>query len=123
MPVTVIYDAQCGFCSASRRFAEGFDTRQQLHFVSMHEPDLLSRFPQLHGLDLNGSMHVLTPDGRVHREIEAVRAILRQLPGLQWMALLFGLPGVHALGNLGYRWVARNRMCLMGSTCRLPQRK
>ena len=64
-------------------------------------------------------MHVVLPDGRIARRIDAVRLIYGAI-GLGWLAAPLGWPGLHWLFDRLYGLFARNRMRigrLLGRDC------
>lgn len=67
----------------------------------------------LNGHDCGQALHVLTPDERILRGFYAVRHLLG-FTWLFWLLPLFYLPGVPALGEKAYAWVAANRYRLFG---------
>jgi predicted DCC family thiol-disulfide oxidoreductase YuxK len=60
---------------------------------------------------LAAAMHLVRADGRVFAGADALPEILRRLPGKQWMAMPFALPGVRPLARRIYRWIAERRHC------------
>jgi hypothetical protein len=72
-------------------------------------------------------MHLVTPDRRhVYHGFGALRWLAWRLPILWPVAPLLYLPGVPALGQHLYLWVARNRFRLVpchGGVCALPPLK
>lgn len=78
----------------------------------MHDADLLKRFPQLAGQDLNSGMRLILADGRIFAGADAVREVLRRLPGGAWIAALYRIPGFGRLARGAYSWIARHRRSL-----------
>lgn len=117
--VTVLYDADCGFCTrCSRLLARRGATAA---FVPLQTADLAAL-----GVDAELALRELPAvlgGGAVVYGAEAFRAALRTGPW--WMragAALLGVWPVSALGRWGYRLVAANRYRLPGASasCRLP---
>ena len=61
-------------------------------------------------------MHVLTPDGRVVKGVDAFAHVWSRIPRYKWGEKLIQLPGIHQLAKVGYEIFARNRH-------RLPKKK
>ena len=103
---TLIYDGTCGFC---RRWVERlrrWDRRGALEMVPFQAPDLEARFPGVSRRECADRIHLVDEQGAVHRGASAAREALRRLPvGWLW-ALPFHLPGVLAVADRAYVWVA-----------------
>ncbi len=82
--------------------------------MSVQDQDSVARF----GIPLPAlaaAMHLLLPppDGRVLAGADAAPEILRLLPRWRWLAGLFRVPGVRPVAWRVYRWIARQRRCLV----------
>ena len=65
------------------------------------------------------AMHVVLPDGRILRAMEAVRAVYGAV-GLGWLIAPTGWPGIRWLADGSYRFFARHRLAfsrMLGRTC------
>jgi predicted DCC family thiol-disulfide oxidoreductase YuxK len=118
----VLFDGLCPFCLKSVALLKRLDWLHRLSFLSVREPDALpARDPPLDPDRLLQEMHLLTPDGRdVHRGFAAFRWMAWRLPPLWPVLPLLYLPGMAALGQRAYLWVARNRFRLIpchGGVC------
>lgn len=108
----LLYDGDCRFCRASA----GRLTRlagPKLRLVSLHEPGLLEALAISQEAAMQ-AMHLVTPEGRVFRGLEAAVQALRHRPIVGVLAKAYYLPGLRQLGDLGYRLVARYRYAIMG---------
>jgi len=65
--------------------------------------------PPISETALQQAMHLVTPDGRVHAGGLAMTAMLPYLPGGSVLRVLFRVPGIQAITNRVYRWVAEHR--------------
>jgi predicted DCC family thiol-disulfide oxidoreductase YuxK len=125
----VIYDGECKFCTASVRKLQRYDRSGRLAFLSLHDPEVGRRWPDLTHDDLMQYMYVVTPEGRKYRGAEAFKYLSTRLPALYWMAPLLYLPGLmpswqacyRAFAKRRYRW-GRIESCDDGS-CRIPTRR
>jgi predicted DCC family thiol-disulfide oxidoreductase YuxK len=122
----VIYDGECLFCTASARRLARMDRRGRLAFLSLHDPQVNARWPDLRKDDLMQYVYVITPAGDRSRGAEAFRYLSLRLPALYWMAPLLHIPGLMPLWQFFYRAFAKRRYrfgriesCDNGS-CRLP---
>ncbi len=114
----VIYDGQCKFCSTQVRRLNRFDTGGRLAFISLHDPQVASRWPELQHDDLMREMYVIDRNGHQHRGADAGKYLSRRMPSLWWAAPLLHIPFSMPLWRWMYRQVA-NRRYLFGrvETC------
>lgn len=110
----MVYDARCGFCRARVAQLRWFDSGKRLDYVSLHDPDVSERFPELPSQRLLDEMCVVTPAGSEFWGADAVRYLSRRLPTLWWLAPAMHLPGAMLAWRPLYRWVSRNRYFLGG---------
>jgi predicted DCC family thiol-disulfide oxidoreductase YuxK len=113
----VIYDGQCQFCRRSVERLRRLDSQQRLAFISLHDPEVSRRFPDLTKDQLLAEIYVVDQQGRRYGGAAAIRYLSRRLPRLWPLAPLMHLPGSLPLWNYLYRWVARRRYLLGGATC------
>jgi len=114
----VIYDGHCRMCSAQVGFLERFFAGGRVAYLSLHDPEVARRYPDLTHDDLMRQMYVVDRQERRHGGAAAVRYLSRRLPRLWWLAPLLHLPGSMPLWQWLYRQVA-NRRYLFGrlETC------
>lgn len=115
---TLIYDGDCEFCRRSVRLVDRWDVRGRIEPVPFQSANL-----ERYGIARSAAeeaMHVVDPDGAVWRGAEAAREILRLLPAGRPLGWLFRLPGVPALAERTYAWIARrrHRFGCSSETCR-----
>ncbi|RIK79939.1 MAG: DUF393 domain-containing protein [Planctomycetota bacterium] len=113
----VIFDGNCGICSAQVRKLLWWDCQQRLAYLSLHDPEVQRRFPDLSHDRLMQEMAIVDRGGRRHWGPEAIRYLTRRLRRLWWAAPLAHFPGSMLLWRPLYRWVARNRYRLSGGVC------
>lgn len=120
-PPVLVYDGDCGICTKLSGVARRFVMPRRGTVVASYDLDL-----EHYGLTTEQCLEALQfvdERGRVHSAQDAVARLL--LAGAPWwkpLGAVLLLPGVHALAGAGYRWVARNRYRLPGSTeaCAMP---
>jgi predicted DCC family thiol-disulfide oxidoreductase YuxK len=113
----VIYDGHCKFCTAMTRNLAAWDAHShKLAFLSLHDPEVQKRFPQLTHEQLMKEMYVVDRRGKYHKGAEAFRYLTTRLPRLCWLAPLMFIPFSLPLWRWGYRQIARRRYALMGKT-------
>lgn len=122
---TVIYDGQCRFCRSQIAILRRLDVAGSLAFVSLHDPEVARRFPELDSEDLHAQMYVVDRGGRARGGAEGVRFLSRRLPALWPLAALLHVPGSMPLWAWLYRVIAHNRYRIAGrcddGTCKLPR--
>ena len=122
----VLYDGQCAFCRKSVELLRRLDWLHQLSYLDARDRAGLPAGAPLGAARLLEEMHVLTPDRQVYHGFGALRWLAWRLPLLWPVAPLLYLPGVPALGQRLYLWVARNRFRLVpchGGVCAVPPAK
>jgi predicted DCC family thiol-disulfide oxidoreductase YuxK len=121
----VIFDGQCRFCTAQVRRLAGWDSRGRLAYLSLHDPQVAERYPDLSHEQLMQAMVVVDPKGCRHIGADAIRRVSTQLPRLWCLAPLLNIPGSLPLWQFLYRQVAKRRYKIAGTcedgTCRLHQ--
>jgi predicted DCC family thiol-disulfide oxidoreductase YuxK len=105
----VIYDGHCSICTAQVRRLARWDRRRRLAYLSLHDPEVAARFPDLTQDDLMQNMYVVDVRGRRHRGAAAVRHLARRLPVLWWLVPILSLPGSLPVWQWLYRQVATRR--------------
>jgi predicted DCC family thiol-disulfide oxidoreductase YuxK len=143
----VIYDDRCGFCMRSLKVCRAFDIGRRLRFHGASDvrrmpglaepakadavkagsvrrpPEGRAAFPQLADADFENAMFTVAPDGSVARGFFAFRRVVREVPLMWPLLLLFYFPGSGAIGPRAYAWVARNRgrFGCESEVCDLPE--
>lgn len=105
----VIFDGDCRFCTAQVRRIAWFDRGGRLAFLSLHDPEVARRYPDLTHEQLMEEMYVIDRQGRRHAGADGFRYLTRRLPLLWPLAPLMHIPFSLPLWRWGYRQVARRR--------------
>lgn len=113
----VIYDGDCRFCTGQVRNLRRLDLiGGRLSFLSLHDPRVAQRYPDLSHDALMDQMYVVDTRGRRHGGSDAVRYLTRRLP-LLWPAMpILHLPGTARLWRWAYQQVAKRRYKIGGKT-------
>jgi predicted DCC family thiol-disulfide oxidoreductase YuxK len=130
--LVVLYDRDCGLCTATARTLRRWDRRGRLELLPLQDADVSDR-PKLaetvRGLPLTAALHVVDEaTGRVRAGGDAVLSIGAALPGGRVAGLLGAIPPVRWVVGLGYDAIARNRhwigrwLRLEGPACDVPPR-
>lgn len=113
----VIFDGHCKFCTWQvSNLARWDGHRRRLAFLSLHDPEVARRFPDLTYDQLMQAMYVVDQKGQRHAGAEALRYLTTRLPKLYWLAPLMRIPFTMPLWGWGYRQVAKHRYKIMGKT-------
>lgn len=114
----VIYDGECNFCRSSVGSLRRLDCcGNRLSFISLHDPRVAERYPDLTYEAMMEQMYVVDQSGRRHGGADAVRYLSRRLPLLWIAAPILHLPGTARLWRWLYQQVAKRRYRLAGKTC------
>jgi predicted DCC family thiol-disulfide oxidoreductase YuxK len=113
----VIFDGNCSMCTAQINKLQRWDGGQRLAYLSLHDPEVQRRWPDMSHDRLMQEMAVVDRHGRRHWGPEAIRYLTGRLPRLWWAAVLTHFPGSMLVGRPLYRWVARNRYRISGQAC------
>jgi predicted DCC family thiol-disulfide oxidoreductase YuxK len=104
---TVLYDADCGFCTWVLSALLRWDRARRLRPVALQRPEAAELLDGLTSAEQIASWHLISPTGELHSGGAALPPLLRLFPGGGAAAsVLARYPG---LADHGYRWVADHR--------------
>ena len=115
----LLYDGQCPFC---RREVDWLRRRDRAGRLAFEDIAAVGHDPAQYGLtteEVQSVLHAVSPNGRVLRRVEAIRAAYRAI-GLGWLVAPTGWPGLRWICDRLYGLFARNRVrlgCLIGRRC------
>jgi predicted DCC family thiol-disulfide oxidoreductase YuxK len=124
----VIYDGDCGICSSQVKKLPWWDCQGKLSYLSLHDPEVARRWPDLSHERLMEEMVIIDRHGNRHWGPEAIRYLTGRLRRLWWAAPVLYFPGSMFLWRPLYRWIARNRYRFSGDkscesgTCELHRK-
>ncbi|MEM6691801.1 MAG: DUF393 domain-containing protein [Planctomycetota bacterium] len=113
----VIYDGDCVFCRAGVRQVHRLDLGRKLAFLSLHDPRVASRYPNLSHDQLMEQMYIVDQNGTQHGGSEAVKYLSRRLLTLWLVMPILHIPGTAGLWRWGYHQVAKHRYRIAGKSC------
>ncbi len=118
--ISVLYDGDCGLCQRSVFSLRILDWLNRLEPRDFRNPaDRRASVPELTLQELDKSMHIRMPDGRMEKGFRAFREIARHLP-LTWLiAPLLSLPFVEPVGEKVYAGIAARRAKCTHESCSL----
>ena len=105
----VIYDGHCSMCTRQVHRLAWWDCQGKLAYLSLHDPEVARRYPDLTHDALMKEMYVVDRHGGRHPGAEAVRYLSRRLRRLWWLAPLLHIPFTLPLWRWLYRLVATHR--------------
>lgn len=114
----LVYDGQCGFCLDWVGRLERWGLRGMDLLPSQRRKERTD-LPLLSDEQVDREMVVVLPDLRVLGGGAALREVWGRVPRLRFIAIVLSLPGISALRDIGYRWVAARRK---RGTCEAPAR-
>ncbi len=112
----VIYDGHCRFCTQQVQKLARWDGKGRLAFLSLHDPEVAKRYPQLSYDDLMKQMYVVACGGTHYAGASAFRYLTRRLPGLYALAPLLHIPFSLPVWQWLYRQVAIRRYKIAGKS-------
>jgi predicted DCC family thiol-disulfide oxidoreductase YuxK len=108
----ILYDGVCVFCSRWVRFVATRDTQRKFRFTAIQSP-YGTRLAQAFGIDpADPDTNAVIHGGVAYLKSDAALTVLSNLPGWQWVKVLFAVP--RPLRNAVYNLVARNRYRIFG---------
>ncbi len=115
MTGVLFFDGRCGMCTRARNLLLKFDRTGDLTTEPLQADDAAQRLgiPESRLLD---SARWLDASGAVYTGAEAVNAALSCALGTPLPLRVYRLPGVRALQEAVYRWVADHRYRFPGTT-------
>ena len=105
----VIFDGDCGICTAQVSKLPWWDYQQKLSYLSLHDSRVGERWPDFTHERMMQEMCIVDSRGNRHWGPEAVRYLTLRLRRLWWAMPLLYFPGSMLLWRPLYRWIARNR--------------
>ena len=91
--------------------------RGRLAYISLHDPRVTERYPELSYEQLMAQIWVITPDHQSFGGADAIRFLSRYLPRLWWIAPVMHMPFAMPLWRYLYRVIANQRYRLAGESC------
>jgi predicted DCC family thiol-disulfide oxidoreductase YuxK len=112
----MIYDGHCRFCTNQVQKLARWDRGKRLAFLSLHDPEVATRYPQLSYDELMKQMYVVTTGGQQYAGAAAFRYLTRRLSRLFLLAPFLHIPFSLSFWQWCYRLVAVRRYKIAGKT-------
>ena len=113
----VIYDGECVFCQSQVARLHRWDSRKRLSFVSLHDPLVAERYPDLTHDELMSKMYVISPEGARYGGGAAIQYLARRLPLMYPAYPILNLPFTSPLWAWIYNLIAKRRYKIAGRDC------
>lgn len=115
MSGTLFFDGQCGMCTRSRNLLLKMDRTGGLQTEPLQGDRVAERLG-IPGSQLLDSVRWLDESGDVYSGAEAANAAVSAALGTRLPLHIFRIPGIRALENAIYGWVAGHRYRFPGTT-------
>ena len=115
MPGVIFFDGECGMCTRSRDLLVRMNRTGDVDTVPLQRAGTAALLG-VPASRLLASVWWLDASGAVYAGAEAVNAALSAALGSRLPLLLYRIPGIRALQEAVYRWVADNRYRFPGTT-------
>ncbi len=113
----VFYDANCPFCRRAFKLVGPLFAHRGFQWRPLQTPGTAWRLG-LSEAALLAEMKLQLADQRVVGGLDSWLVLFRSVWWLWPVAALLSIPGLHALGQVGYRWLARHRHQLVKGPAR-----
>lgn len=113
----VIWDGKCNFCRLQVERLRAFDRRDQLSYLSLHDPRVPQRYSDLSQSQLMDQLWLVTSAGKKFGGADAGRYLSRKLASLWWLAPLLHIPFSMPLWRWLYAKIAERRYRIAGEHC------
>ncbi len=110
----VIFDGDCNFCRSQVARLDRWDRAERLAFVSLHDPIVAERYPDLSHEQMMDQMYLIDGAGIRHGGAAAFRYLSRKMPRLWPLAPIMHIPFSLPLWQWCYKQVAQRRYKLAG---------
>lgn len=110
----VIFDGECKFCQGQVARLARWDRAERLAFVSLHDPRVAERYPDLTHEQMMDQMYIIDQSGNRHGGAAAFRYLSRKMPVLWPVAPFLHIPWSLPIWQWGYRQVAKRRYKISG---------
>ncbi|WP_099041511.1 thiol-disulfide oxidoreductase DCC family protein [Mycobacterium neglectum] len=115
MSGTLFFDGNCGMCTRSRNFLLKLNRTGGLLTEPLQTPGTAERLG-ISDASLMDAVRWLDATGSVYAGAEAANAAVSAALGTRVPLLIYRIPGIRALEDAVYRWVADHRYRFPGTT-------
>lgn len=115
MSGVLFFDGACGMCTRARNLLLRHDRTGALRTEPLQSPGAADRL-RVPPAQLLDAMRWLDDSGAVFVGAEAANAAVSEALGTRWPLRIYRLPGMRALQDGVYRWVAGHRYRFRGTT-------
>ena len=102
--LTIVYDADCGFCTHMAESWANKTPSQTVHLIpGQSRPDYKAQ------MEAMNSWLVINETGEPQFRFDGILEIMRHIPSMQWLVPILCFYPCRLAGNIGYRFVSINR--------------
>lgn len=116
----VLYDGNCRICTDGAEKLKKL-AGDKVDLRNFQDPKNLDGLPEIPYADLMDKMHVVSPENgkppRIYKGAAAIARVAALTPVVGPLALLYYVPGLRQLADLGYSQIAKRRYRLSGGEC------
>jgi predicted DCC family thiol-disulfide oxidoreductase YuxK len=112
---TLFFDGACGMCTRSKDLLLRFDRTGDIRTEPLQRPGTAQRLGIAPDTLLD-SIRWLDASGAVYHGAEAANAAFSAAVGTRIPLLIYRIPGIRAIEEFVYRWVADHRYKFPGTT-------
>lgn len=113
----VIFDGECTFCQSQVARLNRWDWRNRLSFLSLHDPVVAEKYPDLSHDELMREMFVVAPGGERYGGAASIQYLARRLPPLYLFYPVLNLPFTLPIWSWLYQLIASRRYRIAGRDC------
>ena len=119
----VLFDGDCRICRRGRRWARVCDAFRRLSWINFRDPQLREQLPGLTDEQLQRTMWVITPAGRMLPGFRGWRHLLQSFPLTFIPSFVLFVPPAGWLGTQLYQWIAARRRLVCDVPLPSPQER
>ena len=113
----VIFDGECVFCQSQVAKLNRWDSQNRLSFISLHDPLVAERYPELSHDELMSQLYVATTSGERYGGAAAIQYLARRLPLLYPAYPILNIPFTLPIWSWAFRQIAKRRYRIAGRNC------
>jgi predicted DCC family thiol-disulfide oxidoreductase YuxK len=130
--IVILYDGRCVMCTKTAARLQKMKTSTSLKAIPIQDEQAASYLPVGYPIEqLQQEIHVINSgNNQIYRGPDAIFHVMTTIPSLRWLAYIQRIPGMKPIVSRIYRWIAKHRYQLFGTTdactngqCQLPKKE
>lgn len=106
----LIYDSECGLCVRFKKAVDLIDLKKQVSFMSIHDPEVYLKYPQLDKEACDEQVHLIKDTGEIIVGADVIEYLIQKLPGVQKFAWLLDSDSAKKASKVFYKKISEMRM-------------